>query len=214
MNIKSKLIRKQYISDGSYKELFEYLCLHYMISKSGYYKLLKPQLVGRYSRGYMELNIRNSGNNKCWFINSGMIIGFQKRKNKKAVILLFKAGEMAILPDSFFYGKTPICRFIACPDTHLLEISNGTAQRLANFFPEAREISNRIICSSMANLVERSELLDLRGKEAIIEFHSRYPETKGPDKKVKLLDAYQASYLGMTKTTFSKLLKQIYSDKR
>lgn len=42
MNIKNKLIRKQYISDGSYKELFEYLSLHQMISKPGYYKLLKP----------------------------------------------------------------------------------------------------------------------------------------------------------------------------
>lgn len=170
--------------------------------------------MGQYSRGHMELTTLNSGNDKCWFINSGMIIGFQKRKNKNAVIVLFRAGEMAILPDSFFYGKTPICGFIACPDTHLLEINNESVQRLSRFFPVAREISNRIICSSMANLLERSELLDLRGKEAILEFHNRYPETKGPDRKIKLLDAYQASYLGMTKTTFSKLLKQIYSDER
>lgn len=214
MYTKSKLIEKQNISESSYNELFSYLNSHHPIHHLEYYELLRETLIGRISFGYTRLTTPDFGNDKCWFINSGMIIGFQKESSRKVAVLIFKAGEIAILPNSFFYDHSPFCWFMACPDTHLLEINSKDSQQRHHAFPEVRELSTKIGYSNLNNFMEKSELASLTGKEAILEFHARYPDTQGPSRKIKLLDAYQASYLTITPSTFSKLLKQIYPDDR
>lgn len=212
MYAKSKLIEKQIISESSYNEFFRYLILHHTVAQPEYYELLKKLLIGRYSEGYTMLTTQNSGNDKCWFINSGMVLGLKHQKNKKDVLLIFKAGEMAILPNSYFYDKPPSCLLMACPDTHLLEISNKDAQELRHSFPDARELANKIGHSNEPHFIERAELSSLPGKDKILEFHARYPDTHGPSRKIELLDTYKASYLNMSPSTFSKLSKQIYPE--
>lgn len=210
MHIKSKLIEKQIISKNSYNELFDYLDFPNSEKKAGYQELLKTMITGRYSNGYTRLHTANFGKDKCWFINSGMVIGLQIQKHKQIVILIFKAGEIAILPNTFFYNDLPHCTLVACPETHLLEISYPTILKINAHFPETISVTGKMACASYNNFIEKSMLSSLPGKEAILEFHNRYPEVKGPDRKIKLLDIYQASYLGINNTTFSKLLKKVY----
>lgn len=210
MHTKSKLIEKHIISKNSFNELFNYLDFQDSTKKAGYQELLTPMVTGRYSHGYTRLHTANFGKDRCWFINSGMVIGLQMQNHKQMVVLIFKAGEIAILPNTFFYNHMPHCTLVACPETHLLEISYPTIRKINALFPETVATTGKIACASYSNFIEKSELSSLPGKEAILEFHNRYPEVKGPDRKIKLLDIYQASYLGITNTTFSKLLKKVY----
>lgn len=92
MHANSKLIEKQNISNNSYNELFNYLDFRGSQKKAEYQELLKPQLTGRYSRGYTKLHTSYLGRDKCWFINSGMIIGLQAEGHKDGALSIFKAG--------------------------------------------------------------------------------------------------------------------------
>ncbi|MBB5438562.1 hypothetical protein HDC92_002238 [Pedobacter sp. AK017] len=211
MSKKNKLIKKEIISDNSYNELFSYLNIH-TIHDQEFQPTLKKMLVGYYTNGTAKISSINSIHTKCWFINSGMIVGVLRNNKGKIVVVIFKAGEIAILPDSFFNGEFPNCYFIAIPDTHLLEISADNIKVVFEMFPEANTLSNLIIASNTKNFMEKGELLQLPAKERIMELHKRYPDIQGRNRKIKLLDKCQASYIGVTESTFSKLLKEIYGE--
>jgi hypothetical protein len=208
---RNKLIKKELISENSYNGLFNYLSLH-PIDDPEFHIHLKKVLMGFYSQGYPKLSSMKTRNDKCWFINSGMVIGVVISKRKKVMVVIFKAGEIAILPDSFFYGALPSCYFIACPDTHLLEITTSAMDEVFKLFPDAHELSNKIVAANHKKFMEKGELCALSGKEAVIEFYERHPEVKGADAQIKLLNACLATYLGITEYTLCKLLKQIYGD--
>lgn len=208
MYFKSKLIEKQIISNNSYNELYHFFGFHES-EKKECHELLKTEVTGGLSSSYTKLITPKSGNDKCWFITSGKIIAVQKYRKKNMVVLLFHAGELAVLPKTFFNNKEPYCTLIACPDTHFIEISRDTVLKLQHLVSDPLTVINKITFAPFNNYIEKTELTSLPGEEAIIEFHNRYPEVNGPDRKIDLKDKYQASYLDIRASTFSKLKKEI-----
>lgn len=209
MSTKNRLIKKSIISQNNYNDLFNYLNMHPVYDPE-FRVLLKQKLKGYYSCGHPKLTTVGIVHKKCWFINSGMVIGMTRVNNRNIISMIFKEGEFAILPDSFFYNHLPNCYFIACPDTHLLEMSSEDVKEVFERFPKARELFNMIIIFNAKNVLERAKLPRLPAKEGVIELHRLYRDIVGPNRKVKLMDVYQANFLGITKGTFSKILRQIY----
>lgn len=208
MHAKSKLIEKQIISNHSYNELFEFFDFQGH-EKTKCHELLKTEVTGGHCPGYTKLTTPRAGKDKCWFITSGMIIGIQSHGEKEAVVLLFSAGEMAVLPDTFFNKQKPYCMLIACPDTHFIEISRDTIIKLQGLVSDPITIISKIACAPYKNYIERAKLTSMPGIEAILEFHKRHPVLKVSGKKNGLQNNYQASFLGMSDSTFCKLKKKI-----
>lgn len=209
MYAKSKLIEKQ-ISNHSYNELFRFFDFH-PTKKTECHELLKMQVNGGYSSGHTRLITPKTGTDKCWFITSGIIIAIQKYKEKETVLLLFGAGDLAVLPETFFINQELHCILIACPDTHFIEISQHTIIQLQGLVPDPIAMTNKMTCAVYKNYREKVELMSMPGIDAILEFHDRYPQVKGPGKKIDMQDNHQASYLGMNEDTFCRLKKKIAS---
>jgi hypothetical protein len=208
MYAKSKLIEKQIISNKSYKALNHFFDFDVSVKKECH-EVLRMQVIGGLSSSHTKLNSPKSGNDKCWFITSGMIIGIREYQEKEIVMLLFSAGELAILPETFFQHQQPSCTLIACPDTHFIEISRDTILKLQDLVPDPAAIISKMCCAPFKNFIEKLELASMPGIEAILEFHKRHPEVKGPGKKIDLPDNRQASYVGINEDTFCRLKKII-----
>lgn len=209
MNVKSKIIDKK-ISNHSANQLFDYFNFE-QTKKAVCHELLNTQVKGGYSSGYTRLMTPKTGSDRCWFINSGLIMGIQNSNENRVVMLLFRAGDLAVLPDAFLNGQECQYILVACPDANFIEISRDTVLQLQALVSNPMEIVNKIACAPYKNYTEKVELTNMEGKAAILELHKRHPELKGPRKKAYLQDKYQAKYLGMNGGTFCKLKKEIYS---
>lgn len=212
MSSPKNLKKKEIISEISYNELFSYLTLHPMMDPQ-FNVVFRKKLTGWYSSGQAKLTTMDTIHRKCWFVNSGMIIALMGIGKRESLQLIFKAGKLAILPDSFFLNQMPNCYFLACPDTHLLEFSHEDLKEIFAEFPEAKDLSHLILSSNTANYMEKAVLTQFPPKERIIEFHRRYPDTFGANRKVKLQDRLQANYLDIDRSTYCRLQKQIDNDK-
>lgn len=206
---KNRLIKKSIVSQDNYTELFDAVDI-YPIFDPEFRVMLKQKFEGYYTNGHVKLTKMGVAHDKCWFINSGMVMGKMRINSRKTIPLLFKQGQFAILPDSFFYNQLPNCYFVACPDTHLLQMSLEDAKEVFEEFPKAKDLSLMIAAFHSRSLVDQAAIVGLPAKERVIELHRIYKDIVGPNRKVKLQDTHQANFLGMTKGTFSKLLKQIY----
>ncbi|HWW42861.1 hypothetical protein [Pedobacter sp.] len=141
---------------------------------------------------------------KCWFVVKGIVIIYMNGKDGRLNRGFFKAGEIAILPNSFKNSVPSESGLIGVVDTELLEISTFQMQQIYDEFPKSLDLESKIISSVVGKSELRDRLLKLPVQERVDEFHEIFPETKGKNRTVKLLDKDKANYLNIGETYLSR----------
>jgi len=175
------------------------------------FEQLKEKLTGHFAVGYPIIHRQGHVSQKCWFVNSGMVIAYSYDHSRHiAAHTIFKAGEIALIPDSFMTNNPSKDNLIACPDTQLIEISREHVQQMHDHFPETERLAKLIIAHQTGKVRRRDALLRYKGKERIQQFFQLFPQVR--HKEIKLMDRLSASYLMITEPSFSRLLKKIGKD--
>ncbi|WP_316834429.1 Crp/Fnr family transcriptional regulator [Pedobacter nutrimenti] len=174
------------------------------------YREFKPhvskQLAGCSCEKQEVIHWAGEVSRKCWYVAKGMVMIYVNGVDGKVVLGFFKAGEIAILPDSFKNGTVSVTGLIAVAETELLEISTRQMQLIYKLFPESRDLEGRIISYATSNLVLRGELLEMDVRSRVKRFHEIYPETMGKNRSVKLLDKDKANFLNIGETYICRFL--------
>jgi CRP-like cAMP-binding protein len=192
------------ITDDDLKRLFDFLDgfrdMPYLDFKSHVAK----QLVCRYCKKQEVLHWVGRISKKAWFIKKGMVMMYVNGKDGKVVVGFFKAGEIAVLPDSFKSEAISVYGLIAVAETELMEISKFQMNLIYELFPKSTDLEGRIFGSVTVKLALRAILINLPAQERVDKFHDTYPDTKGKNRTVKLLDKDKANYLNIGETYFSR----------
>lgn len=209
----SSLVPKSVIKAEYVNQLFDYLSGITDLNPK-LFDQLRQKLTGHFAVGYPILQRQGEVNQKAWFVNSGMVIAYTHDHARHiAAHTIFKAGEIALIPDSFMTDKPSGDNLIACPDTQLIEIGRIDMQQIHIAFPETERLAKLVIAHQTAKIRRRDLLLRYKGKERILQFFRLFPQVQGPHKEIKLMDRLSASYLMITEPSFSRLLKKINTGK-
>jgi CRP-like cAMP-binding protein len=207
--------RKHHISHSSYQMLLDYLAKFLILDDENYYHHLEKSLIG-WSCGGRDEEMHKAGTvlKKSWFITKGMVYLYFIDKNKgEVVFMLFRAGTIAYLPDSFTNGNPSSCYIMACGETELLEISKGDLDFIHQTIPKSLELENAIIATISEKARERDTLFWLEPEERILTFFELYPELHPYNRTVKMLDKNIANYLHIDQARFCRLKNKLYPKK-
>lgn len=195
--------------------LFNYLARFPRIEDQNFQPHLIDTLIGYWcNEGEEELHKEGDVCKRTWFITKGMIYLYFNDKHKgKVVFMLFRVGEVAIIPDSFMNGEPSTCYIVACVGTELLEISKLEMNEIHKMFPQSLELENSILAKIPERAREREALLCLEPEERIITFFGLYPELHPYSKAVKMLDKNIANYLHIDQSHYCKFKNNLYPKK-
>ena len=148
---------------------------------------------------------------KSYYVKEGMAFAFYYNSNNEIVpFRLFKAGEMARVPESLHTGKPATYNLMACKNTRLVEMNQQGLQEIYAQFPEAVLLSLHITASVCEKDRLKDEMQGLDNKESIIKFYEVYPFLFR-DTMLWFRDKYIAAYLHISPITFSKLKKKLFN---
>lgn len=209
------MIRKHQISEASFQLFFDYLASFQVIEDQNFHPQIAGILTGYWcNEGEEKLHHEREICTKIWFITKGMIyLSFTDQDRGEVVLTLFRAGELAIIPDSFMNGKPATCNIMACADTELLEISKTGRNLIHRLSPQSLILENAILAQIPEKSREREALLCLAAEERLTRFFELYPELHPYRKTIKMLDKHIASYLHIDKSHYSKYKNQHYPKK-
>ncbi|WP_348053090.1 cyclic nucleotide-binding domain-containing protein [Mucilaginibacter sp.] len=194
---------------------FDYLTSFHIIEDQDFNPKIAGILTGYWcNEGEEKLHHEREVCTKTWFITKGMIyLTFTDQDKGEVVLTLFRAGELAIIPDSFMNGKPATCNIMACADTELLEITKAGRNRIHQLFPQSLTLENAILAQIPEKGRERESLLCLDAEDRMVRFFELYPELHPYHKTVRMLDKHIASYLHIDKSHYSKYKNQHYPKK-
>jgi len=192
------------ITEDDLKGLFDFLEGFRDMPYLDFKAHVAKQLMGCYCKKQEVLHWVGRISRKAWFVKKGMVMIYVNGKDGKVVLGFFKAGEIAVLPDSFKNEASSIYGLIAVAETELMEISKFQMNVIYELFPKSIDLEGRIFGSVVGKLALRAILIDLPAQERVDEFHRLFPETKGKNRTVKLLDKDKANYLKLGETYFSR----------
>lgn len=207
--------RKHQISRSSYQMLLDYLATYLVIDDQNYYHRLEQSLIG-WSCGARDEELHEAGAilKKSWFITKGMVYWYFLDKTKGEIIfMLFRAGTISYLPDSFTNGNPSTCFIMACGETELLEISKRDLDFIHRTVPQSLELENAIIATISEKARERDTLFWKEPEERILTFFELYPELHPYNKTVKMQDKNIANYLHIDQARFSRLKNNLFPKK-
>ena len=207
----SALIRKELISHAYYEQYFNYLLKIYPDSAQCFAQL-KDRLVGYYSQGNPILLKAGAISDKSWYVCEGMVIAYYYDHNKVfSVYAIFEAGEIAQQPDSFMTGMPSDVFLMACPDTHLLELSATDIEEIYKIYPGTERISKMVLAYQWRKLQNRDRLMRFEGEDRVKQFYKIFPSVKLTDKK-KMMQKIISSYLIIKGPTLSRLRKKLIEE--
>lgn len=147
---------------------------------------------------------------KAFFVAQGLVFAFVYNKDQDIVpFRIFRAGEIALIPESFMNGRSARYNLMACADTRLLEISLTQMNGVYNGFPQAVMLALQIVAGMFEKDLEKQRMLILGRRQSIVEFYNRYPELLRKNTFL-FRDMYIARYLHMNPVTFSRLKANLF----
>ena len=208
-NSKGTLVKKDAVNAACFGQLFEALS-QVPLDFDRFHAYLRSTITGHYTIGCPIILRAGDVSDKAWFITDGAVVAyFIDCRDRKIVNLFFKKGEFVVLPEEFMSGNPSTSFLMACPNTHLLEISAEDVKHAFVLFPETEQQYRMIIAKQAIKYKERDMLLSYLGIDRVREFFRRWPEFRDPNPKIIFSNRMISSYLQMTEISYSRLLKQI-----
>jgi len=207
--------RKHQINENSYQMLFNFLNSFLKIEDKDFEPYLISVLKGYWcNEGEETLHKEGHVCKKGWFITKGMIYLYFIDKHKGDVVfMLFRAGEIAVVPHSFMNAAPANCYIMACADSELLEMSKTEIDMMHERFPKSFGLENAVISRIPEKYRERDSLLCLEPEVRMQTFFCLYSELHPNNKTVKMPDKNIASYLHIDQARFCRLKNKLYPKK-
>lgn len=161
---------------------------------------------------YRPMALQSEGKlaDKAFFVAKGLVFAFFYDQDQEiAAFRIFRAGEIALIPESFMNGKVAKYSLMVCADTRLLEISLEQMQLMYGAFPQAVMLALLIVADMFDKDVATKRMLLLGHKKRILRFYELYPELFG-NMSFLFRDMYIARHLNMSPVTFSRLRSELF----
>jgi len=206
---------KHNISKSNYQMLFDYLAKFLKISDKNFYPHLEKILTGWWCSGRdEELHKEGQVCKKAWFITKGMAyLYFTDKLRGEIIFMLFRAGEITLISDSFMNKKPSTSYLKVCSGTELLEITKKELELMHITFRECLLLENSILAVITEKTKDRETLLCLEPEARMITFFALYPELHPYTKTVRMIDKNIANYLHIDQSHYSKFKKKHYPKK-
>jgi hypothetical protein len=160
----------------------------------------------------MILQYERRAADRAFFVARGFVFAFFYNRDQEIVpFRIFRAGELALIPERIKENVASGYGLMVCADTRLLEVGFEQVRELYLAFPWFLNAVLRVVAGGFGCDLDKSWMIALGNRESIRRFYELYGELYG-NSAFQFRDMYIARFLNMNPVTFSKLRREIFPD--
>lgn len=144
----------------------------------------------------------------CYFATHGLVKSVYRRKGEDQTSWFMAEEDVIMIVESFYTQQPSQERMIALEDTDCIAMHWDDLQFIYNKHADFNRIGRMLTERYYMQAVERARWVGLKALERYEHFISQYPKFSG-----RVSDAAIASYLGINKSTLSRMLGEKYRKK-
>ena len=185
------------------------------ISVAKFHNLVLDEFLARHLKGYFTLSkihILKPGDylEDLILVTAGVVIVYYlDEKSKQNVELIFRAGQMVLLPALLDSGKISKHFFSTSTHAEYVVLAKEQYRYLCKMNVAEKTFSYIVSRDYLANLSERDEILRKYGNPRVLAFFERFAELKGETPKVNIERKMIASFIAVLDGSLSRSITRL-----